>query len=38
MKTEEIQNLNAFCVGKNDEISYFDESSNQIVTYKDKAS
>ena len=37
MKTEEIQDLNAFCIGKNDNISYYDANSNKIVTLKDNA-
>jgi hypothetical protein len=32
-KTEEIEELNTFCVGPNDEITYFTGAKNQIVSY-----
>ena len=33
-KTEEIEELNTFCVGPNDEITYFTGAKNQIVSFQ----
>ena len=35
-KTDEIENLNTFCIGQDDEITYFDSNKNMIMKFGNK--
>jgi hypothetical protein len=32
-KTDEIDDLNTFCIGRDDEITYFDPKKNMIIKF-----